>query len=163
MKSLSIGEDTLGHFKPINSPRYLNHNHEQILHFTEAGDVRLDRLAVGVPFKDKSNVARWGHARDRRCAGDVWFVPYETVRSKAQKFHHPAGFPPALAERCLRLHGAEDALVLDPFLGSGSTLGAAERLGLEGIGVEIDPTYARTAFERIRALGGASGAAEPEA
>ena len=61
--------------------RYLNHTHEHVFHFTKEGAVPLDRLAVGVPFKDKSNIARWGHARDRRCAGDVWFIPYETIRS----------------------------------------------------------------------------------
>jgi len=39
-----------------------------------------------VPFKDKSNIARRGHAQDLRCRGDTWFIPYETIRSKAQKF-----------------------------------------------------------------------------
>lgn len=150
VKSVSIGDDTVGHFKPITSRRYLNNNHETIFHFTKTGSVEIDRLAVGVPFKDKSNIGRWGHQRDRRCAGNVWFVPYETVRSKAQKFDHPAGFPPSLAERCIKLHGIEDAVVLDPFLGAGSTLVAAQRLGCEGIGFEIDPTYAAAAVARLR-------------
>src|SRR5215213_728260 len=61
VKSISIGDDTVGHFKPITSRRYLNHNHEAIFHFTKTGAVELDRLAIGVPFKDKSNIARWGH------------------------------------------------------------------------------------------------------
>lgn len=153
VKSVSIGADTVGHFKPISSRRFLNHNHEAIFHFTRTGAVPIDRLAIGVPFKDKSNIARWGHARDKRCAGNVWFIPYETVRSKSQKFDHPAGFPIALAERCIGLHGVKDALVLDPFLGAGSTLVAAERLGCRGIGIEIDPHYARTAAERVRVDG----------
>ncbi len=148
-KSLSIGEDTVGHFKPIASRRYLNHNHEAIFHFTKSGAVEIDRLSVGVPFKDKSNIARWGHAGDRRCAGNVWFIPYVTVRSKAQKFDHPAGFPVELPERCIKLHGVEDARVLDPFLGAGSTLVAAERLGCEGVGFEIDAAYARSAMTRL--------------
>ena len=150
-KSVSIGDDSVGHFKPINSPRYLNHNHEAIFHFTRHGTVAVDRLAVGVPFKDKSNIARWGHARDRRCAGNVWFMPYETVRSKAQKHHHPAGFPVELPLRCIRLHGAADPVVLDPFLGAGSTLVAAHRLGARGIGIELDPGHAATAASRLRA------------
>ena len=150
VKSLSIGEDTLGHFKPIAGRRFLNHNHEAMLHFTKSGAVPLDRLAIGVPFKDKSNIARWGHARDRRCAGNVWFIPYKTVRSKAQKFHHPAGFPVELPERCIKLHGVADALVLDPFLGTGSTLVAAQQLGCRGIGIEIDKSYAETALARLR-------------
>ena len=60
------GGDTVGHFKPITSDRYLNHNHEAVFHFTPTGATPLNRLAIGVPFKDKSNIARWGHKRDRR-------------------------------------------------------------------------------------------------
>ena len=150
VKSISIGEATVGHFKPVNSRRYLNHTHEHVFHFTKEGAVPLDRLAVGVPFKDKSNIARWGHARDRRCAGDVWFIPYETIRSKSQRDHHPSPFPVALPERCIKLHGKEDALVLDPFLGIGSTLIAAQHLGCRGIGIEIDKDYAEAAAWRLR-------------
>lgn len=152
VKSISIGDDTVGHFKPINSQRYLNHNHEDLFHFTKDGDARIDRLSIGVPFKDKSNIARWGHERDRRCAGDTWFIPYETVRSKRQKFDHPAGFPPELPRRCLLMHGKPDAVVLDPFLGAGTTLVAARELGMRGIGCEVDPTYAETARNRLLAL-----------
>ncbi len=151
VKSVSIGDDTVGHFKPINSRRFLNNNHEAIFHFTKSGVVGVDRLAVGVPYKDKSNIARWKHAKaDRRCAGNTWFIPYETVQSKSQKFDHPAGFPIGLPDRCIRLHGVADAVVLDPFLGAGTTLVAAERLGLKGIGFELDPSYATIAAARLR-------------
>ena len=151
VKSLSIGDDTLGHFKPIGSRRFVNQNHEAVFHFTRSGNVAVDRLAVGVPFKDKSNIARWGHRRDRRCAGNVWFIPYATVRSKAQKFDHPAGFPVELPLRCLMLHGVAGAAVLDPFAGAGTTLVAAARLGCRGIGFELDPFYAQAAVTRLRA------------
>ena len=151
-KSVSIGSDTVGHFKPISSQRYLNHNHESVFHFTKTGNVKIDRLAVGVPFKDKSNIARWGHARDRRCAGNVWFIPYKTVRSKAQKFDHPAGFPVGLPERCIKLHGVKRATILDPFAGTGTTLVAAEHLGCYGIGIEIDRDYAHTAVSRLKSV-----------
>jgi len=149
-KSVAIGDDTVGHFKPITSRRFLNQNHEAIFHFTHGGNTGIDRLAVGVPFKDKSNIARWGHSRDRRCAGNVWFIPYQTVRSKAQKFNHPAGFPIGLPKRCLQMHGLDDAVVLDPFLGAGTTLVAAEQLGMRGIGIEIDPHYAAVAMTRLQ-------------
>lgn len=152
VKSVSVGDDTVGHFKPISSKRFLNNNHEAIFHFTKSGSVAIDRLAVGVPYKDKSNIARWQHARaDRRCAGNTWFIPYQTVQSKAQKFNHPAGFPVALPNRCIRLHGAKDGTVLDPFLGAGTTLVAAQQLGMRGIGFEVDATYASIAVERLRA------------
>ncbi|HVZ10772.1 DNA-methyltransferase [Rhodopila sp.] len=150
VKSISIGDNTVGHFKPISSQRYLNHNHEAIFHYTKSGAVPVDRAAVGVPFKDKSNIARWGHKADRRCAGNVWFLPYETVKSRAQKFGHPAGFPVSLPERCIRLHGQPGAFVLDPFLGAGTTLVAAQRLGCKGLGIEIDAHYALTSVGRLR-------------
>jgi site-specific DNA-methyltransferase (adenine-specific) len=151
VKSVSIGDDTVGHFKPISSSRYLNNNHEAVFHFTVGGNTKIDRLAVGVPYKDKSNVSRWKHAkRDLRCAGNTWFIPYSTVTSKAQKFDHPAGFPVGLPERCIKLHGKPNAKVLDPFLGAGTTLVAAERLGSVGIGFEIDKVYAETAVRRLR-------------
>lgn len=150
VKSISIGDDSLGHFKPIAGKRFLNHNHESIFHFTKTGCVQLDRLAIGVPFKDKTNIARWGHDRDKRCGGNVWFIPYKTVRSKSQKFGHPAGFPVEIPERCIRLHGRQNTTVLDPFLGTGSTLVAASNLGCDGIGIEIDRRYAETAVERLR-------------
>ena len=150
-KSIAVGDDTVGHFKPINSRRYLNNNHETIFHFTKGGATEIDRLAVGVPFKDKSNIARWGHERDKRCAGNVWFIPYRTVRSKAQKFDHPAGFPVELPQRCIKLHGKPDAVVLDPFLGAGTTLVAAQQLGCQGIGIEIDTGYVATAIRRLEA------------
>ena len=149
-KSISIDNDTIGHFKPINSTRYLNHNHETIFHFTRTGSVSIDRLSIGVPFKDKSNIARWGHARDRRCGGDIWFIPYKTVRSRSQKFDHPAGFPVDLPIRCIRLHGVANPVVLDPFLGAGTTLVAAEKLGCSGIGIEVDRHYALTSVARLR-------------
>lgn len=152
VKSISIGEQSAGHFKPVNSRRYLNHTHEAVFHFTKTGGTPIDRLAVGVPFSDKSNIARWGHRSDRRCAGDVWFIPYETIRSKSQRRHHPAPFPVALPERCIRLHGKSEARVLDPFLGIGSTLVAAERLGCHGIGIEIDSAYAAAAAARLQEL-----------
>jgi site-specific DNA-methyltransferase (adenine-specific) len=150
VKSISIGDDTVGHFKPITSNRYLNHNHEAIFHFTKTGSTRIDRVAIGVPFKDKSNIERWGHKADRRCAGNVWFLPYRTVRSKMQKFGHPAGFPVGLPERCIRLHGKKHAMILDPFLGAGTTLVAAEALGCRGVGIESDYEYARIAVERLQ-------------
>jgi site-specific DNA-methyltransferase (adenine-specific) len=155
VKSVSIRDDSLGHFKPIRSRRFLNQNHEAIFHFTNSGSVKIDRLAVGVPFADKSNIARRGHAQDRRCAGNVWFIPYETVQSKAQKHNHPAGFPVALPERCIKLHGVEGATVLDPFLGAGSTLVAAQRFGCTGIGFDVDRGYAEAAVKRLAKLAGA--------
>lgn len=149
IKSVAVGANSVGHFKPVGGKRFLHHNHEHIFHLTITGEVKLDRLAIGVPFKDKSNIARRGHPQDLRCRGNTWFIPYETVQTRADKFHHPAGFPVTLPRWCIRLHGATDALVLDPFMGTGSTLVAAELEGARGIGIELAEEYVRIAKRRI--------------
>lgn len=134
-----------GHFKPINSPRYVTDCHEYVFHFTKSGDVPLDRLAVGVPYADKSNIARWGHSkgRDKRCRGNTWFVPYETIWSRKRDRPHPATFPVELAVMCLRLHGVKKGgVVLDPFNGIGNTALAAAECGVgRFIGFDIDEGY----------------------
>lgn len=148
-KSVSIGDESYGHFKPINSERFLNNTFEHIFHFTKKNNSKLDRLAVGVPFKDKSNIARFGHARDRRCAGNIWYIPYRTVQSKAEKHNHPGTYPVDLAKRCILLHGKKEATVLDPFLGTGTTLVAAHETGCRGIGLELDAAYCKVAADRL--------------
>jgi site-specific DNA-methyltransferase (adenine-specific) len=149
IKSIATRSDSVGHFKPVGGQRFLHHNHEHIFHLTLSGDVKLDRLAIGVPFKDKSNIARRGHAKDLRCRGNTWFIPYDTVQSKAAKFHHPSTFPIALPRWCIRLHGHENPLVLDPFMGTGTTMMAAQLEGARGIGIDMDPSYVAIAEARL--------------
>lgn len=149
IKSIATKDDAVGHFKPVGGQRFLHHNHEHIFHLTLSGDVKLDRLAIGVPFKDKSNIARRGHLKDLRCRGNTWFIPYDTVQSKAAKFHHPGTFPLALPRWCIRLHGRSNAVVLDPFMGTGTTLVAAELEGASGIGIDIDASYVNVAHRRL--------------
>jgi site-specific DNA-methyltransferase (adenine-specific) len=147
-------EMSRGHFKPINSPRYLNDCHEYIFHLTFNGKTPLDRLALGVPYQDKSNIARWGHTRgrDRRCRGNTWFIPYKTIQRRAQERPHPATFPVQLAEWCIRLHGlTRTKRMLDPFLGIGNSALAAKRLRLTSfVGFEIDKEYLAEARHRVR-------------
>src|SRR4051812_12705222 len=154
VKSIALPSDSVGHFKPVPGERFLHRNHEHIFHLTQHGAVRLDRLSVGVPFKDKSNIARRGHAQDLRCRGDTWFIPYPTVQNKAQKFRHPGTFPVDLPRWCIRLHGKPGAVVLDPFMGTGTTLVAAALEGARGIGIDIDESYVATARERLGGGGG---------
>jgi site-specific DNA-methyltransferase (adenine-specific) len=142
-----------GHFKPINSKRFLNDCHEYIFHFTKTGRLEIDRLALGVPYQDKSNIARWRHTRgsDLRCRGNTWFVPYETIQSREKERPHPATFPVQLAEWCIKLHGASRVqTMLDPFLGIGNSAVAAQRCGVKNfIGFEIDETYLAEAKRRL--------------
>jgi len=147
-----------GHYKPINSGRFVNDCHEFIFHFTPSGDVPLDRLAIGVPYQDESNVSRWrGAGGGIRCRGNTWFLPYDTIQSRDRDRPHPATFPSRLPEFCLRLHGPRAGLVVaDPFLGLGSTAVACAALGVEFVGIEMDEGYLSEAVARTRAAIGAS-------
>jgi site-specific DNA-methyltransferase (adenine-specific) len=145
------GDIAVGHYKPISSPRFLHDCHEFIFHFTKSGSVKLDRLAVGVPYQDKSNIGRWKAARaDLRCRGNTWFIPYETIRDRNRQRPHPSTFPVKLPEMCIRLHGlSKTRLVLDPFMGIGSTAIACLRLGVPCVGFEIDDSYLDWAKRRL--------------
>ncbi len=66
-----------------------------------------------------------------------------------KKIGHPAPFPLELPRRCVKLFSFVGDTVLDPFLGSGTTLLAALLCDRKGIGIEIDPTYAELARKRL--------------
>ena len=153
----------VGHYKPINSRRFLHDCHEFVFHFTPGGHTPLDRRAIGVRYQDASNVARWqGGASGVRCRGNTWFIPYDTIQRRDTDRPHPATFPPRLPEMCLRLHGVSRAgVVADPFLGLGSTAVACAGLGLGFIGIEMDEDYLREAIDRTREALSARAANRP--
>jgi site-specific DNA-methyltransferase (adenine-specific) len=144
----------VGHYKPINSERFLNECQEFVFHFTPGGRTPLERRAIGVRYQDASNIARWGDgANDRRCRGNTWFIPYETIQNRDKDRPHPATFPARLPEYCVRLHGLSRTHVLmDPFLGLGSSALAAVELGVDFVGVEIDPHYLAEAIARTQSF-----------
>ncbi|MFW6121657.1 MAG: DNA-methyltransferase [Petrotogales bacterium] len=142
------GDVSVGHYQPVNSGKYLSGCHEYIFHFTKKGDVNLDKLAIGVPYQDKSNIGRWKSATtDLRGRGNTWFIPYPTIKESRS---HPTVFPVKLPEMCIKLHGVKDGmLVLDPFMGIGSTAMACQTIGVDYIGFEIDPSYVKIANENL--------------
>jgi site-specific DNA-methyltransferase (adenine-specific) len=138
---------SIGHFKPIGSERFLADLHEYIFHFTKEGNVKLYKLAIGVPYQDKTNIRRWGSAEDERDRGNVWLIPYLTIQASRT---HPAVFPEKLPRLCIELHGVKpDMIVYDPFMGIGTTALACIRLGVNYLGTEIDSEYVKMAVEDI--------------
>jgi site-specific DNA-methyltransferase (adenine-specific) len=88
-------------------------------------------------------------ASPERDAGDVqgtWDFPGENPR----KVGHPAPFPLELPRRLIKLYSYLDDVILDPFLGSGTTAVAARVLQRRCIGIDADPSYCRIAVERLR-------------
>jgi site-specific DNA-methyltransferase (adenine-specific) len=148
----AMHERQVGHFASLNSDRYLNPVFEDVWHFSATGDSKIDRTApgVGVPYVWADQPARFGHHRQRHCRGNALHLPYKTVQSRADRDFHPAPYPVEFAEFFLRLAGLKpDDLVLDPFMGTGATLLAAQRLGLRAIGIDIDPAYCAAARRRL--------------
>ena len=76
---------------------------------------------------------------------DVWPMPAESAR----RIGHPAPFPVELPEQLIRLYTFAGDLVLDPFMGSGSSLVAAARLGRRYVGYDLDPAYVELARRRV--------------
>jgi len=90
---------------------------------------------------------------------DVWDIPAES----ATRVGHPAPFPVALPERLIRLYTYKGELVLDPFMGAGSTAVAAVRTGRSFVGFDTEPEYVDLALARIEKARAAAAAVRNEA
>jgi len=101
------------------------------------------RQALGLPWENTVNSDEYMAA-----TLDVWDMPPES----ATRVGHPAPFPVELPERLIRLYTYTDDLVLDPFMGSGSALVAAAKLGRRYVGFDLDPEYVEIAKRRVKAV-----------
>lgn len=135
-------------FSPVQGKKRLNNLTEFIFLFYKENMPDLNRLSIGVPYKDKSNIGRYSD-KDLRCGGNFWEFGYETVNSKEQKLHNDR-FPLELPTRCIKLSGLpEKSLVIDPFSGSGTSALAAKSLGMNYIGYEINKNHYHTSIKRL--------------
>jgi adenine-specific DNA-methyltransferase len=83
--------------------------------------------------------------------GDVWIFPKVTSgrnRSSKERTSHPAQFPESVIERVIKASSNKDDLILDPFMGSGTTAIVAHKLGRKTIGFEISLDYCEITKER---------------
>lgn len=113
--------------------------HEYVLIFSKQ---RFDR-----PNKGRSTISR---EEFMSATTSVWHIPPES----ASRVGHPAPFPVALVERLLHLYTFEGDVVLDPFMGSGSTAVAAVNCGRRFVGYEINPSYLSLCLERLAGITG---------
>lgn len=105
-----------------------------------------DRERLGLPFESSLSSDEFMAA-----TLDVWDIPPESAR----KVGHPAPFPVELPERLIHLYTYANDLVLDPFMGSGSTLVAAARTGRRYAGYDLDPAYVEIARRRVESAAAA--------
>lgn len=85
--------------------------------------------------------------------GDVWQIPKVTSgagRSSKERTDHPAQFPIALVDRVVKACSNKGELIMDPFIGSGSTAESCLRNGRHAIGFEVKPQYINIANRRLQ-------------
>src|SRR5262249_51934676 len=102
----------------------------------------------------KKNASWYGKAGENVT---IWESPspkFVMGSSGGEKFDHPTQKPVALMERSIVNHTHRNELVYDPFLGSGTTLAAAERLGRVCVGIEVDPKFVDVVVGRWQSLTG---------
>lgn len=129
--------------------------HETILWFTKGEDYFYDLDAVRVSQKYPGKKYYKGEKKGQyscnpkgKNPGDVWEIP--NVKAKhIEKTDHPCQFPIALAQRLIKSLCPENGVVLDPFMGSGTTGAASVMEKRSFVGIELDETYFRIANARI--------------
>jgi DNA modification methylase len=137
-------------YSPVQGNTRLNNLTEFIFILHKGKMPKLNRLAVGVPYKDKHNIGRYSD-NDLRCGGNFWEFGYETIQNKDEKLHNDR-FPVELPRRCIKLCGYTVKKILDPFMGSGTTGVAALEQGKTFIGIDKNKRYAFAAKKRLMAL-----------
>jgi DNA modification methylase len=134
--------------------------YEMILVLRKSNEVKFNKDAARIPYdaatietylKDnryKDKAARRRHLESGKFATNILRVPSLKGASK-EKCGHPSQKPLDLIEKLVACSTDEDDLVLDPFLGSGTTAVAAKNLNRRWIGIERDPTYIKMSKQRL--------------
>ena len=127
------GSCAWGSWRSAKSPR-LRDLHEYLLVFTKQGFSRPDKGELDLSAEEfmESTLS-------------IWQIQPEF----AKKVGHPAPFPVELAKRVIKLYSYVDDVVLDPFMGSGTTCVAAKKYGRHYVGFDISSEYCRMAEDRI--------------
>ena len=105
---------------------------------------RHSNQGIYVDGSAQKNIAKIG-ARETRNKRSVW-----TVTTKPYKGAHFATFPPDLIEPCILAGSRPNDIVLDPFMGSGTTAQVASQFGRQYLGCELNPDYEQLQRERLK-------------
>jgi site-specific DNA-methyltransferase (adenine-specific) len=152
-----------------NLGRDWGRSHESILHLRARADVRIDVDAVRVPYnghttKYPDRVQAVSSAYGGKSKGDTWrphplgAKPRDVLEipvlcnGMAERSYHPTQKPEALIERLILASSAVGQLVVDPFVGSGTTAAVAARLGRRWLAGDADGGFVGVARERIGAV-----------
>lgn len=106
-------------------------------------DWKQNFLKDNIYFETDNGILYCGDCLDAMAKSNVWYIPPEHDRS------HPAPFPLELPERLLKLYSWQDDVILDPFMGSGTTAVACEKFNRRWIGIDLSEDYCKMAKYRI--------------
>ena len=157
-KSVEIDGYVRGYNTPTSSKRYLKNGWEHLFHFTKLGETKIDLENCGVPYNNKYNNDKRMFKKTGRTWTSTTNCWHYTYQSKATKKitkeisgdkKHPAIYPKKLVDKCIKMSGIKKGLVLDPFVGTGTTGLAAKENNLNFIGIDIDKDYLEFAQKRI--------------
>ena len=121
--------------------------HEDILYFTKSENYVFNLDSVRIPqkyFRKRNNM-------EGANPGDVWQFSHVHY-SNSERQSHPTQKPSALMERIIKASSNENNIVLDPFVGSGTTCVAAKALNRQWIGFDLNPDYVEMSKKRISGL-----------
>lgn len=122
--------------KPYEPNAIIKNDIEYVLMFRKPGGYRSPDVATRF-------LSVIGEADHRIMFQQIWRLTGASTKD------HPAPFPLELAERLVRMFSFAGDVVLDPFVGTGTTMVAAAKWGRHSIGLEIDPGYVRYAQRRL--------------
>ncbi len=117
-----------------------------------AGNGRLSRAVAWQQRQERGLPWESTITRDDflACSLDTWQFP----TASARRVGHPAPFPVELPRRCIEFYTYRDDVVLDPFMGAGTTAEAALRTGRRYVGYDTDPAYVTLAEDRLAKVRG---------
>ena len=124
------------------SPNNLVNKYENVIFLSKSKDFKVN-------LSPRSNIAP-DYAKDGRMS-DIWRFPVK-AGSIRKTYAHEAPYPEELIQRIVRLSTDENDTILDPFLGSGTTMKVALDLNRKAVGYEINPDYLPVIAERFRKL-----------
>ena len=132
-----LRQDIIWH-KPVPMPESVNDrlqkSHEHIFLFSKKKNYYFDTMAIAKPSINGDRLVR---------LQDVWTIPTSNYQGA-----HFAVFPTKLPELCIKAGTKEGDVVLDPFMGSGTTAYVAQKLSRKWIGIELNPEYVKIIKER---------------
>jgi DNA modification methylase len=120
--------------------------HEDILYFTRSTQFTFNLDEVRIPqkyYRERNNMTGAN-------PGDVWTFSHVHYCS-AERLPHPTQKPEALLERVINASSNPGDVVLDPFVGSGTTCRVAQILGRSWLGIDINPEYITMSQNRLDA------------